>query len=357
MRAAKNIESSLHAVCSSSHEVLDSWPARVTGERERLQIGELSEHVAIRALLSRFELTSGLSSELVEVLLTRCPVRRVVRGEMVITAGVAPREMYIVLSGVLRVHVGEQLETPIAVLRAGDTVAEMSTLDHRPPSATVIADTDASLLTVDESMFWHIVHSSHAFCTHLLFTLVERLRTNNDTVLAKMELCTQLESVALTDALTGVNSRRWLDDTLPKLCERSRFGAVPMCVAMLDIDHFKRVNDTYGHLAGDVVLAAVAKAIRARLRPTDFVARYGGEEFIVVFPNTARAGARVAAERLREFIGQLSFEHPGLALPSSVTVSVGLSEVHDDDNARSSISKADAALYRAKSGGRNRVED
>jgi diguanylate cyclase (GGDEF)-like protein len=171
-----------------------------------------------------------------------------------------------------------------------------------------------------------------------------------------MELASHFEAAALSDALTGVHSRRWLDETLPRLCDRHRFDGMPLTVAVIDVDFFKKVNDQHGHHAGDMVLIEVARTLRGKLRPTDFVARYGGEEFVAIFPHTPIAGARIAAERLREAMRQAPFKaRDGKALPR-VTISIGLAEQGPNQDVATLIERADACLYRAKENGRDRVE-
>jgi diguanylate cyclase (GGDEF)-like protein len=146
-----------------------------------------------------------------------------------------------------------------------------------------------------------------------------------------------------TDPLTGVCNRRAFDDSLASqfaLMERydSRFS-----ITMIDIDHFKQVNDEHGHLNGDRILQDVAKLVDESARETDIVARYGGEEFVVIMPHTELPGAGVFTERLRELIqGQLP-----------VTISGGVATALDGDTTETLVARADAALYRAKSAGRN----
>jgi diguanylate cyclase (GGDEF)-like protein len=244
----------------------------------------------------------------------------------------------------------------VAKLRAGDTVGELSVIDKKPTSANVIAATQTVVMCVDENMFWHIVHASHGFAVRLMLKLAERLRANNTTVQVNRELCAHFEQVALSDALTGVHSRRWLDDTLPRLCERHRFEALPLSVAVVDVDHFKRINDEYGHQTGDLVLSEIAKTMRQRLRPTDFVARYGGEEFVLLFPRTPLAGACIAAERQREAVRAAVLKtRDGVQIPHA-TVSIGVAELLPGQDGTRLVQTADSALYRAKHNGRNRVE-
>jgi diguanylate cyclase (GGDEF)-like protein len=314
------------------------------------------EHTPLRAQLATLELLRGMGPELLDAVVARCPVRSLSAGTTLLAAGQTNNEIFVVLNGELNVFLDDKHDAPVAVLRSGDTVGELSAIDKKPTSASVVAHTEALLLCIDETMFWHIVQASHGFAVRLMLKLAERLRANNTTVQANMELCAHFEAVALSDALTGVHSRRWLDETLPRLCDRHRFDGKPVSVALVDIDHFKRINDNYGHQTGDIVLVEVALTMRTRLRPTDFIARFGGEEFVMIFPQTALAGAAVAAERLREAVRSTIVKtRDGTQIPSA-TVSIGLAELQPGQDVASLLQLADEALYRAKNNGRNRVE-
>ena len=148
-----------------------------------------------------------------------------------------------------------------------------------------------------------------------------------------------------TDPLTGVNNRRGLDDAMgSQLALMSRYGT-RFSVVMIDIDHFKQINDVQGHLFGDQTLTQLARLIDESVRETDIVARYGGEEFVIVMPETDLEGAAVFADRLRANVAQ--------AQP--LTISGGVAEALDGDSHDSLLARADAALYGAKSAGRNCV--
>lgn len=146
-----------------------------------------------------------------------------------------------------------------------------------------------------------------------------------------------------TDPLTGVKNRRALDDILAtQFAMVNRYG-LRFSVALFDIDHFKQVNDEFGHLRGDQILREVAKLFDETVRETDVVARFGGEEFVIVMPQTDLTGALLVAERVRQAIQQQTI----------VTVSGGLAAALEGDNAESLLARADACLYSAKTAGRN----
>jgi diguanylate cyclase (GGDEF)-like protein len=164
----------------------------------------------------------------------------------------------------------------------------------------------------------------------------------------------ETEALAQTDGLTGLANRRRLDLDLAAECERARRYGRPLALVMFDVDHFKRFNDTYGHLRGDETLQELATTVRSEIRTTDTVYRYGGEEFAVLTRETDAEHAMALAERLRGRIEQ-HFAARGSSTP--ITASFGVGCVPPDEPVPDlMIASADAALYRAKLDGRNRVK-
>jgi len=162
----------------------------------------------------------------------------------------------------------------------------------------------------------------------------------------------EIYRLTLTDNLTN---RRGLQDELDKEFVRARRHTRNFCVLMLDIDHFKKVNDTYGHGVGDAVLAEVAATVRSQTRDVDVVARYGGEEIMVIAPETTLSEGAALAERIRATVESLLVQHDGREV--SVTVSIGCADFSAaDSSAEALLERADAKLYAAKNSGRNRVE-
>jgi len=164
----------------------------------------------------------------------------------------------------------------------------------------------------------------------------------------------ELRRLVVTDPLTGLSNRRRFEEACEIETMRFRRYGVPASLVMLDIDFFKRVNDTYGHATGDAVLVALAETCRRALRETDVAARLGGEEFAVLLPMTSETGALEIAERLRTRLAATSVQTPAGRL--NFTVSLGVATFSGQDEAETVLARADAALYRAKEYGRNRVE-
>lgn len=158
-------------------------------------------------------------------------------------------------------------------------------------------------------------------------------------------------TAARTDQLTNVANRRAFDDTLADCYKMWTKKGIPFSTLLIDVDHFKKFNDTYGHQAGDEVLIGVAGALSGAMRDKDIVARYGGEEFAVIFPQTKLEDAMPAAERARTAIEEAIFPFDGQQL--KVTASVGLAQVRGNDSAELTVKNADAGLYASKEAGRN----
>ncbi len=175
-------------------------------------------------------------------------------------------------------------------------------------------------------------------------------------VLAATELAAeQNHRMAMEDALTGLPNRRAVIEALARHCSSARRSGRPLTVLLLDIDHFKRVNDQYGHPVGDEVLQRIADTLRQRLRSQDMAGRFGGEEFLVLLPDTTPEGGLTLAETLREEIAAIAIQIDGKTL--RVTASIGLhgARLSAKDDCDSLIRHADNALYEAKESGRNRT--
>jgi len=159
------------------------------------------------------------------------------------------------------------------------------------------------------------------------------------------------KEISLTDVLTGLPNRRYLNKELELEIRKFKKYEDDLYIAEADIDHFKRINDRFGHKAGDLVLRKISFLIQNNIRATDFAGRYGGEEFLIILPNTPKANSRIVLERIRR-----SIKNARVTNRISVTVSIGAAKAKAIDNPDTLFKRADSALYEAKRNGRNRIE-
>jgi diguanylate cyclase (GGDEF)-like protein len=271
---------------------------------------------------------------------------------VIISPQVANATMYVVLSGSLEVR----LEAPdgllVGTLSQGDCAGEMSVFDNSDPSAWVVSRDTARLLPLERDIVLAMLHASHDLCLNLLHILSQRLRFNNRVMTADKHHIRRIEEYATVDALTGLHNRRWMQSMFEREFQRSIMGNLPLCALMLDIDFFKKVNDTYGHLAGDSVLAVIAQTTTMSLRPSDMIVRYGGEEIAILLPSTVEEDAMMVAERVRHAVLHRNIELPDGTFHKA-TVSIGVSVLRAGDSMEALIARADKSLYTAKASGRN----
>ncbi len=199
-----------------------------------------------------------------------------------------------------------------------------------------------------------LTESNAAFAATVIDAAVAAIEKAHDLETAVSDK-QRYEWLASTDALTGCLNRRALHEKLERELDRARRYNLVLTIMMIDLDRFKEINDSHGHLAGDAVLRQIGDSLRHEARSVDIVARYGGEEFVIVLPDTAMEGGMIFAERIRQRVAENIFVSS--AGPLRVTVSVGLSVFPDEgvETADAVVARADAALYRAKALGRNRV--
>lgn len=280
--------------------------------------------------------------------------RRLSRGDVLMKAGELNGSVYVLLRGRLGV-LADEGEEFISEIGVGELIGEISVLDKRPCSATVIALDECTLLEIGESLLWSLVRASHEFARDMLILLAERLRSIREQFGKRVEMSKVTERSASLDPLTGLYNRRWLDNVLPLEMSGCLSKSRSLSFMMMDIDHFKKYNDTRGHQAGDCVLKEVANALKFVLRDVDYTARYGGEEFCVILPGVDVAGAQSIGQRVCDYVRQADIcSESGEPLPS-VTISIGVAEMGPNETPYTLIEKADRALYRAKEGGRDQI--
>lgn len=321
---------------------------------------ETTSHAAEAASLEDLQdlfLFRHVSPESVEGVLDQCRVMTLDQDETLLVQGEMNHRIFHLLTGKMKIYLDDRESEPIAVVTPGEIVGEMSVIDRKEVSAFVVADEPCRLLVMEESSFWGLIEVSHAAACNLLTILAHRLRDSNSLVSDRTHLFRDFSLFGNVDALTGLQNRHWLDRMFSRIMTRCKMEGKPLSIIMTDIDEFKKINDGWGHLAGDSVIHGVAQVIVDHCRPTQTVTRYGGDEFIIILPDLELSRAKIVAERLRTAVMEetASFEvSPPLML---LSISLGVAEAEAGDTPETLLARADAALYRAKEGGRNRISD
>jgi diguanylate cyclase (GGDEF)-like protein len=295
----------------------------------------------------------------VDGLLADCPVVRVAAGQSVLDANNRGGCLYIVLRGALNVEPmatqGGGADGTATKVLPGECVGELSVLDEESNSSTITAVQQTDLLVIEADRLWKLIDESNDVARNLLRLLSFRVRTANAQLRRRQKVGEFYRQLSMLDGLTGLHNRAWLDENLSPLIADAHATSKPLSIVMIDLDHFKQFNDTYGHLAGDEALKMASRVLNGALRPTDFAARYGGEELLVILPGSSQtAGVMVAQRlcmRLQQAVVLADMRKP---LPH-ITASFGVAGLMPAQDANSLISAADAALYHAKESGRNRV--
>ncbi|MFZ5523494.1 MAG: diguanylate cyclase [Pseudomonadota bacterium] len=306
-----------------------------------------------RTLIEHNQLFQGMDFTSVEYILEHCTVRSLAAGENLLRPDTPNRHLYLICDGKLSIRLAAQESLEYATLGAGECVGEISLVDGKNPSALVVAAEPTRVLAVPYDTVWSLVDHSHEIARNLLGIVASRMRNDKRALINSHDTKKQFEHQAYVDALTGVHNRHWMADAFPRAMHRCALNKRPFTIMMVDIDHFKRVNDAHGHLVGDLTLKTIAKCMTENLRPNDLFVRYGGEEFALLLPDTDIKNARIIAERLRKAISDSRIQRDDLSF--QVTVSIGIAPARHDEKLEILIDEADKALYRAKELGRNRV--
>ncbi|MBF0342485.1 MAG: GGDEF domain-containing protein [Magnetococcales bacterium] len=304
-------------------------------------------------ILKGAKLLQGVAAEIYLDELASCPIREMTAGEILIAPGIKHRCILLILSGSLSIHLERPETEPVGHVGAGDIVGEISLISHSVTSAWVVGETPGRLLMIDEHRLWGLIDQAPLIARNLLMILTGWITTVNGHVLEQRKQIDILQDAARLDGLTGLCNRRWFDESLARLLARRVHH--PVTLILMDIDHFKRFNDTHGHPGGDQALRALAELLKATLRLHDIAARYGGEEFALILPETGLSAATVVAERLRQAAAVMPIHALDGAPLSTLTLSLGIATGSDDATPESLIRLADERLYQAKHEGRNRV--
>ena len=305
------------------------------------------------SVLRAFALFDNVPDDAISGILPNHMEQRLGPGERLVTQGERNSTLYLLVDGEVDIYLDDN-DKPLNVVRAGETIGEVSLLDHKPATASAVTRGECRVITIDETHIWQLIRGCHPFAINFIQLMTRRFRGVNTQVVSSIEKQRLFEQRATIDTLTRLHNRRWLDENFDRVLNRCKTDGQPFSFCMIDLDHFKRVNDTHGHPVGDLVLEKTAAVLAKLSRGGDLAVRYGGEEMCVLLPNTTAAQAIAFAERLRSQIAAQDIEYAA-GQQLRVTASIGVATLAGGETSAEMIWLADIALYRAKASGRNQV--
>lgn len=300
-------------------------------------------------LLARVPLLHELEAGALDLLASTTRQQAFPSGSTIVEIGDPGRSLYLLLDGQVQVvYPSRNSDFELARLGPGDFFGEMALLNDKPRSATVRALTPVDLLVLDKEDFRRVVTDTPGLALSLLSTLSGRIRSADEQI-------SSLSDQAVRDSLTGLLNRRAFQERISEEVDRARRYGANFSLIVIDLDHFKEINDTLGHGVGDQVLAWVGRILAEHTRAADTPFRIGGEEFAVLCPSTPPAMARHAAERLVQVVAEAV---PPIEQGVRVTMSAGYASCpHHGTTFEDLYGMADGALLQAKDMGRNQVVD
>ena len=308
-------------------------------------------------LIFNSKIFRGVNIEDLDHLISECELLTIPAEKTLLHANTPNEYFYVVLTGSLKVLLDANIQESYIHLIPGDCAGELSVFDGNFTSAEVVAISDSRLLKINEETLWRLVRASHCFSRNLLFILTNRLRNDNVAIINSLRQQQELEHIANVDGLTGLFNRRWMNNFFNRQIGRALNDNKPLALLLADLDHFKSINDTYGHMVGDEVLSAVASVLTKHVRPSDLLARFGGEEFALILPETSIEDAKLISERIRHAIDETLFKIENESHAEiHITLSIGITCLMLGDDINNLLTRADNALYLAKEKGRNRIE-
>ncbi len=304
--------------------------------------------------LNRLYILQNVNLDSIRGLLEACSVRTLEPQEILISPKELNKTVYFILSGRLRIFLDsiEGFES-IATLEPGESAGELSVIDQQLTSAYVVADEECRLLSMDEDVLWSLVQASHAAACNLLFMLTKSLRHADSIVVAGIKVEQGFQHYGSVDALTGLHNRYWFNGMFRRQFIRSSINSKPFSIILADIDNFKTLNDSHGHLTGDKVLYEVAHAITSNIRPGEMVSRFGGDEFMILLPDQDVETAKLMADRLQDAVRKMLPVPCGEKDMFYPTLSMGVSGMKKGQTPEMLLKTVNDALGRAKNQGRN----
>jgi diguanylate cyclase (GGDEF)-like protein len=283
-------------------------------------------------------------------------------GEIILRENEPGDVFYIIRYGQTVVLKGDIQNLIILGFRStGEAIGEMALLENRPRSATVIALDTVSLLSLSRDTFYQFLSENPSFGLNLMNILSGRIRKSDEERMRgyarekrQVVVLETLSKQATHDPLTGLFNRRYLDQILYGEIAHALQNGSPVGILMADVDHFKQINDSYGHKAGDLMLLSAGDIMKQCVRSVDIVCRYGGEEFVIVMPGASVPTVSKCAEEIRSKFQDLRVKYENHEVHTTISLGAAIFPLHGS-NVDEVFIYADRAMYRAKQEGRNRV--
>ncbi|HUI72659.1 MAG TPA: diguanylate cyclase, partial [Spirochaetia bacterium] len=314
------------------------------------------------AFLERVAVFSLLSHDDVERVTRHLSSVELAEGQTLFREGETGKEMYILAEGkvAITIRLPDGAEQQIAEVSPGDFFGEMSIFDNAPRSATCRALSPSVVFSLSKDAFGDIIVQHPRIALKLMYRMLnvttQRLRDTSQFVSEMVLWGESARKRAITDELTGVYNRRFLEDSLGGYVSEAGEKGAPLALVMVDLDHFRDINEMYGQPKGDEAIRSASAIFRSLLKDRGIIARYGGDEFVIILPNTGAADATELMNRVREDVAKLDILKDVKGPITRVTSSMGVAAFPEHATDVSTLrTVADAALYRAKESGRNRV--
>jgi diguanylate cyclase (GGDEF)-like protein len=304
--------------------------------------------------LTQAPLFSGVDESVLTRWMSRVKQINLSPGECLLVPGQRNDRLFILIKGKMKVSVTHKNSDPLAYISTGQCVGELSCLDGGDVTSYVCATEPCHLICLDSDATHAFVRESHAFCLNLLLLQANRFRQSVQALRNSRATEASFRLKAETDDLTGLFNRAWFARMMSAQLTLSESSGQKVCLAMIDLDNFKQINDNYGHLTGDAVLKFVGHFFRTHTRQSDAVARYGGEEFVVMMTGPGLDVVIGVLDHLRKSLSEQSIDLPD-GNSVNITFSAGVSEYQAGDTLEELISRADQLMYSAKKAGRNCV--
>ena len=312
--------------------------------------------------LQQVDLLSSLNKDEINRITHYFNTVNIGKNETLFEQGDEGNALYIVKEGkvISTIKLPDGNEQKVAEFESGDFFGDMSVIEQAPRSATCKAIEDSTLYEINEKEFFELMDINPGIAIkimhRMLNTITSRLRNANEFVVDMVQWGEDARTRAITDPLTGVFNRRYLDDSIDNFFKSAKKNNNPLSVVMIDLDYFRLINDNYGHDVGDEAIIEIVKVLKDNVREKDIIARYGGDEFTILLPETSFNDGRHVAQAICKKVANLTMLKKFDGPVKNLSLSMGMASYPKNAKSLKTLrGKADKALYNAKENGRNQV--